>query len=57
MLMIFAAYTQLLSNESKPSEGGLRQIHLFRFESDKIVEYWNGTQQLTPNMPNVSGAF
>ena len=54
---LVAAHTQLLSNKSKPNEGGLRQIHLFRFEGDKIVEYWNGTQQLTPNMPNVSGAF
>ena len=52
-----AAHTQLLSNKNKPSEGGLRQIHLFRFEGDEIVEYWDVTQQLTPNMPNASGAF
>jgi predicted SnoaL-like aldol condensation-catalyzing enzyme len=52
-----AAYTQLLSNKSKPNEGGLRQIHLFLFEGNKIVEYWDVTQQVTPNMPNASGAF
>ncbi len=52
-----AVYTQLLSNKSKPSEGGLRQVHLFRFKDDKIVEYWDITQQVTPDMPNASGAF
>ena len=52
-----AAHTQLLSNKSKPNEGGLRQIHLFRFEGNKILEYWDVTQQVTPNMPNASGAF
>ncbi len=52
-----AAHTQLLSDKSKPSEGGLRQVHLFRFEDNKIVEYWDITQQVLPNMPNASGAF
>ena len=52
-----AAYTILLSNKSKPSEGGLRQIHLFRFKGDKIVENWDVTQQIMPNMPNAGGAF
>ncbi len=54
---LVAAHTQLLSNKSKPSEGGLRQVHLFRFEGDKIVEYWDITQQVLPDMPNASGAF
>ena len=54
---LVVAHAQLLSNKSKPNEGGLRQIHLFRFEGDKIVEYWDVTQQVTPNMPNASGAF
>ena len=52
-----AAYTQLMASPSKPSEGGLRQMHLFRFEGDKIVEYWDITQQIMPNMPNAAGAF
>lgn len=34
-----AAHTQLLANKSKPSEGGLRQVDIFRFEGDRIVEY------------------
>jgi predicted SnoaL-like aldol condensation-catalyzing enzyme len=52
-----AAYINVLNNKSKPAEGGLRQIHLFRFEDDKIVEYWDITQQIMPNMPNAIGAF
>ena len=52
-----AAYSNVLNNKSKPGEGGLRQIHLFRFENDKIVEYWDITQQIMPNMPNAAGAF
>ena len=54
---LVAAHTQLLSNKSKPNEGGLRQIHLFRCKSNKIVEYWDVTQQVTPNMRNAGGAF
>ena len=53
-----AAYTQLLSSKSKPGEGGLRQVHLFRFSGDnKIVEYWDITQQVDSSMPNAEGAF
>jgi len=52
-----AAYTTLMANPSMPSEGGLRQIHLFRFDGDKIVEYWDVTQQIMPNMPNAAGSF
>jgi predicted SnoaL-like aldol condensation-catalyzing enzyme len=52
-----AAYTQLMAFPSKPSEGGLRQMHLFRFSGDKIVEYWDVTQQIMPNMPNAAESF
>ncbi len=52
-----AAYINVLNNKSEPGEGGLRQMHLFRFEEDKIVEYWDITQQIMPNMPNAAGAF
>jgi len=54
---LVAVHTELLNNKSKPIEGGLRQIHLFRFEDDKIVEYWDITQQIMPSMPNAGGAF
>ena len=52
-----AAYTNLLNDKAKPGAGGLRQVHLFRFEGDKIVEYWDVTQQIMPDMPNTGGAF
>jgi len=54
---LVAAHTQLLNSKSNPGEGGLRQIHLFRFGADKIVEYWDITQQILPSMPNARGAF
>jgi predicted SnoaL-like aldol condensation-catalyzing enzyme len=52
-----AAHTELLANKSKPDEGGLRQVHLYRFEGDKIIEYWDITQNITNNMLNAAGAF
>jgi len=52
-----AAHTEFLNSKSKPSDGGLRQVHIFRFEGDKIVEYWDITQQILANMPNAAGAF
>ncbi len=54
---LVAVHTQLLNSRSRPSEGGLRQAHLFRFEGDLIVEYWDITQQVLPDMPNAGGAF
>ena len=52
---LVAVHTQISS--SKPSEGGLRQIHLFRFSGDKIVEYWDVSQMIPENAPNAAGAF
>jgi predicted SnoaL-like aldol condensation-catalyzing enzyme len=54
---LVAVHTELLNSKSNPSQGGLRQVHLFRFEGSKIVEYWDITQQVLPEMPNASGAF
>ncbi len=54
---LVAAYTQILNSRANPSAGGLRQVHLFRFGGDKIVEYWDTTQVITPDMPNAGGAF
>ena len=50
-----AVYTQLAS--SNPNDGGLRQVHLFRFSGEKIVEYWDVTQFIAENAPNAAGAF
>ena len=53
-----AVHTELLSSKSKPSAGGLRQVHLFRFgKENKIVEYWDITQQVQTEMPNAANAF
>ena len=50
-----AVHTQVVG--SRPNEGGLRQVHLFRFSEDKIVEYWDITQMVPENAPNATGAF
>ncbi len=52
---LVAVHTTLSS--ANPREGGLRQVHLFRFSGDKIVEYWDITQQVPENAPNAAGAF
>ena len=52
---VVAVHTQISS--SKPGDGGLRQVHLFRFSGDKIVEYWDVTQMIPENAPNADGAF
>ncbi len=54
---LVAAHTQLLFSKGRPGDGGLRQVHVFRFRGDKIVEYWDITQQVLPSMPNAGGAF
>jgi predicted SnoaL-like aldol condensation-catalyzing enzyme len=53
-----AAHTELLGSKFNPGAGGLRQVHLFRFgKDDKIVEYWDITQMVQPDMPNAANAF
>ena len=53
-----SVHNELLWSKSKPGEGGLRQAHLFKFgKGNKIVEYWDITQQVQPDMPNAVGAF
>jgi predicted SnoaL-like aldol condensation-catalyzing enzyme len=52
---LVAVHTQI--SGSNPTAGGLRQVHLFRFSGDKIVEYWDITQMVPENMPNAAGAF
>jgi predicted SnoaL-like aldol condensation-catalyzing enzyme len=38
-------------------EQGMVVVHLFRFEQDKIVEFWDCGQQIPGEMPNADGAF
>jgi predicted SnoaL-like aldol condensation-catalyzing enzyme len=54
---LVAVNTELLMSRSNPGKGGLRQVHLFRFEGNKIAEYWDITQQILESMPNAKGAF
>jgi predicted SnoaL-like aldol condensation-catalyzing enzyme len=49
-----AIYTTL-EVKSRP-EKGLRQVHLFRFRGDKIIEYWDVTQN-APKSPYAQRMF
>lgn len=54
---LVAVHTHLLGSRTNPGMGGLRQVHLFRFQGDKIVEYWDITQPVTREQANAAGAF
>jgi predicted SnoaL-like aldol condensation-catalyzing enzyme len=54
---LVAAHTQLLYSKSNPGKGGLRQAHIFRFEGNKIAEYWDITQEVLESVPNAAGSF
>lgn len=55
---VVAAHTQILFSRSNPGAGGLRQVHIFRFgNDDKVVEYWDVTQMIQPDMPHAANAF
>ncbi len=54
---LVAVHTVLLGSRAEPGNGGLRQVHLFRFKGDKVVEYWDITQMVTRDQPNAAGAF
>lgn len=41
----------------KQGEGGFAQVHLFRFNGDKVAEYWDVTQQVPADSPNTDGMF
>lgn len=54
---VVAVHTEILFGEEK-GKGGLRQVHVFRFGGgDKVVEYWDVTQMITPDMPFAGNAF
>ena len=55
---IVVVHTQILFSQAEPGKGGLRQAHIFRFDrDDKIVEYWDITQVIQPDMPHAANAF
>ncbi len=41
----------------KDGEPGMIVVHIFRFEGDKIVEFWDCGQVLEADSPNKDGAF
>lgn len=51
-------HTQILFSKADPGKGGLRQAHIFRFGAgDKVVEYWDITQVIQPDMPHAANAW
>jgi predicted SnoaL-like aldol condensation-catalyzing enzyme len=52
---LVAAYTIMQSRSNKSV--GFRQVHLFRFEGDRIAEYWDVTQLAPAGVPNASNMF
>jgi predicted SnoaL-like aldol condensation-catalyzing enzyme len=43
---------QVLADGDLVAVHSQRQVHLFRFSGDKIVEYWDITQNVPENVPN-----
>jgi predicted SnoaL-like aldol condensation-catalyzing enzyme len=41
----------------RPDEPGVAAMHLFRFQSDKIVEMWDCGRLVPADSPNKDGAF
>jgi len=41
----------------KEGEKGMVVVHMFRFEKDRVVEFWDCGQQIPADMPNKDGAF
>jgi predicted SnoaL-like aldol condensation-catalyzing enzyme len=52
---LVAVHTTLQSQSNKSV--GFRQVHLFRFEGEKIAEYWDVTQLAPAGVPNASNMF
>ncbi|HUL42767.1 MAG TPA: nuclear transport factor 2 family protein [Bacteroidota bacterium] len=41
----------------RQGETGMIVVHLFRFDGDRIMEFWDCGQQIPPDSPNKDGAF
>ncbi len=41
----------------KPGDAGMVVVHLFRFQGDRIVEFWDCGQPIPDDCPNRDGAF
>lgn len=40
-----------------PSDRGAAVVHIFRFEGDRIAEFWDFGQMVPEDMPNADGMF
>jgi predicted SnoaL-like aldol condensation-catalyzing enzyme len=51
---LVAVHANIVLKEGEP---GISVVHVFRFENGKIVEFWDVSQIVPPNSPNLIGAF
>ena len=51
---LVAVHSRIRQN---PSDPDMAVMHIFRFESDKIIEMWDFGQFVPPEMPNENGMF
>ncbi len=40
-----------------PGEAGMAAVHIFRFQGDKIIEFWDCGEPVPDNSPNEDGMF
>jgi predicted SnoaL-like aldol condensation-catalyzing enzyme len=40
-----------------PGEAGLAAVHIFRFQGEKIIEFWDCGEPVPTNSPNEDGLF
>ena len=41
----------------KPGEPGAAVVHIFRFQADKVVEFWDLGMEVPKDSPNTDGVF
>jgi|NGEPerStandDraft_6_1074524.scaffolds.fasta_scaffold29081_2 predicted SnoaL-like aldol condensation-catalyzing enzyme len=51
---LVAIHSQIVQ---KPGETGLAGVHIFRFQGDKIAEFWDVGEPVPADSPNVDGMF
>ena len=40
-----------------PGDHGVAVVHLFKFQADRIAEFWDVIQPVPDNLPNANGMF
>lgn len=49
-----AVHSRIVLQREKP---GMAVVHIFRFEGDKIAEFWDIGQEVPADTPNADGMF